>query len=234
MNFEYLRDKYQLSTIEQNILKYLYDNINNLKKIGIRKVAKDNFTSTTIIYKLCKKLGFEGYSDMIYNISYSSSSENFDSSVDIFTNASNQLTLNLNDFSKILNQSKGKLIMLLGVGYSQMIANYISERFVINGFKCIANTHLQLLSNSHKDEVLLIAISNSGESSSILDVVQTAKSNEIEVISFVGNEHSTLAKLSDLPIILKGYEKFPNLKNIPNTFFSEVLLLFECFISNID
>lgn len=234
MNFEYLRDKYQLSTIEQNILKYLYDNINNLKKIGIRKVAKDNFTSTTIIYKLCKKLGFEGYSDMIYNISYSSSSENFDSSVDIFTNASNQLTLNLNDFSKILNQSKGKLIMLLGVGYSQMIANYISERFVINGFKCIANTHLQLLSTSHKDEVLLIAISNSGESSSILDVVQTAKSNEIEVISFVGNEHSTLAKLSDLPIILKGYEKFPNLKNIPNTFFSEVLLLFECFISNID
>ncbi|MGL5640740.1 MAG: MurR/RpiR family transcriptional regulator [Paraclostridium sp.] len=234
MNFEYLRDKYQLSNIEQNILKYLYNNIDNLKKIGIRKVAKDNFTSTTIIYKLCKKLGFEGYSDMIYNISYSRKPEEFDSSVDIFTNASNQINLNLNPLSNILKNSKSKLIMLLGVGYSQMIANYMSERFVINGFKCIANTHLQLLSTSHKDEVLLIVISNSGESSSILEVSETAKNNGIQIVSFVGNENSNLAKISDLPIILKGYEKFPNLKNSPNTFFSEVLLLFECFISNID
>lgn len=234
MNFEYLCDKYQLSNIEQNILKYLYNNIDNLKKIGIRKVAKDNFTSTTIIYKLCKKLGFEGYSDMIYNISYSRKPEEFDSSIDIFTNASNQIDLNLNPLSNILKNSKSKLIMLLGVGYSQMIANYMSERFVINGFKCIANTHLQLLSTSHKDEVLLIVISNSGESSSILEVTETAKNNGIQIVSFVGNENSTLAKISDLPIILKGYEKFPTLKNSPNTFFSEVLLLFECFISNID
>lgn len=234
MNFEYLCDKYQLSNIEQNILKYLYNNIDNLKKIGIRKVAKDNFTSTTIIYKLCKKLGFEGYSDMIYNISYSRKPEEFDSSVDIFTNASNQIDLNLNPLSNILKNSKSKLIMLLGVGYSQMIANYMSERFVINGFKCIANTHLQLLSTSHKDEVLLIVISNSGESASILEIAETAKNNGIQIVSFVGNENSTLSKISDLPIILKGYEKFPNLKNAPNTFFSEVLLLFECFISNID
>lgn len=234
MNFGYLSDKYQLSKIEQNILKYLYDNIDNLKKIGIRKVAQDNFTSTTIIYKLCKKLGFEGYSDMIYNISFSSKSSDTDTNVDIFSNAYNQLNLNLVPLSKTLKESKNKLIMLLGVGYSQMIANYMSERFVINGFKCIANTHLQLLDKSNAKDVLLIAISNSGESSSILDVVQTAKNNDIKIISFVGNENSTLAKLSDFPIILKGFEKFPNLKNPPNTFFSEVLLLFECIISNID
>lgn len=234
MNFEYLCDKYQLSTIEQNILKYLYSNIDNLKKLGIRKVAKDNFTSTTIIYKLCKKLGFEGYSDMIYNISYSNKSEDSDSSVDIFTNASNEISKNLKPLSTILNKSRNKLIMLLGVGYSQMIANYMSERFVINGFKCIANTHLQLLNKSNKDDVLLIVISNSGESSSILEVAETAKNNGIEIISFVGNNSSSLAKISDLSIVLKGYEKFPNLKHVPNTFFSEVLLLFECFISNIN
>ena len=118
MNFEYLSDKYQLSTVEQNILKYLYNNIDNLKKIGIRKVAKDNFTSTTIIYKLCKKLGFEGYSDMIYNISYSNKIDEVDSSVDIFTNAYNQINSNLVPLSNILKNSKNKLIMLLGVGYS--------------------------------------------------------------------------------------------------------------------
>ncbi len=234
MNFEYLRDKYQLSNIEQNILKYLYNNIDNLKKIGVRKVAKDNFTSTTIIYKLCKKLGFEGYSDMIYNIYYSNKTDDLDSSVDIFTNASYQITKNLEPLTNVLRNSKSKLIMLLGVGYSQMIANYMNERFVINGFKCIANTHLQLLNSSHKDDVLLIVISNSGESSSILEIAEIAKNNGIEIVSFVANANSSLAKISDFPIVLKGYEKFPNLKYSPNTFFSEVLLLFECFISNID
>ncbi|EPZ60539.1 SIS domain protein [[Clostridium] sordellii ATCC 9714] len=90
------------------------------------------------------------------------------------------------------------------------------------------------MNKSNKDDVLLIVISNSGESSSILEVSETAKNNGIEIISFVGNSSSSLAKISDLSIVLKGYEKFPNLKHIPNTFFSEVLLLFECFISNIN
>ncbi|MGL5506856.1 MAG: MurR/RpiR family transcriptional regulator, partial [Paraclostridium sp.] len=126
MNIEYLCDKYQLSKIEETILIYLFSNIDNLKKIGIRKVAKDNFTSTTVIYKLCKKLGFDGYSDMIYNISHFIKTDEPDSSVDIFTNASKQINTNLEYFSDILNSSRDKLIMLLGVGYSQMIANYMS------------------------------------------------------------------------------------------------------------
>ena len=72
MNLEYFTNKYQLTKLEKNLLSYLYKNTNSLKKIGIRTVAKENFTSTTSIYKLCKKLGFEGYSDLIYHISYSS------------------------------------------------------------------------------------------------------------------------------------------------------------------
>ena len=55
MNFEYLCSKYQLNNTEKLILQYLCNNIHNLKKLGIRKVAKDNYTSTTTIYKLCKK-----------------------------------------------------------------------------------------------------------------------------------------------------------------------------------
>ncbi len=32
-------------------------------------MAKDNFTSTSAIYRLCNKLEFSGYSDMIYHLS---------------------------------------------------------------------------------------------------------------------------------------------------------------------
>lgn len=69
---------------------------------------------------------------------------------------------------------------------------------------------MQLLSTSHKDDILLIVISNSGESSNILEVVATAKNNGIQILNFVGNGNSTLVKISDFPIILKGYESFPS------------------------
>ena len=68
MNIHHLTDKHDLNDLEKQIIRYMELNSLNLKSIGIRQMAKDNFTSTSIIYKLCDKLGFEGYSDMIYHL----------------------------------------------------------------------------------------------------------------------------------------------------------------------
>lgn len=232
MDFEYLSSKYKLNAIEQCILRYLYHNIDDLKKIGIRKVAQDNFTSTSTIYKLCKKLNFEGYSDMIYNICYSCRENDTEPIADVYTNASKQVNANLNDFSNILNKSKNKLIMLVSVGISQTIANYINERLAINGFRSISNAHMQLINHEHKDDVLLIVISNSGETGSLVEITKQAHDSGIEIISFCSNKNSSIAKLSSLPIIIQGRDQFSFLKNPPNTFYSELLLIFECFMSN--
>ena len=232
MDFKYLIDKYQLNDTETSILKYLQENISDLKKIGIRKVAKDNYTSTTTVYKLCKKLNFEGYSDMIYHFTYSSQIDDSETNIDIYTNINKQINNNLEEFNSILNKYKNKLIMFVSTGIYQTIANYMNERLSVNGYRSIANAHLQLLSKEYKNEVLVFAISRSGETKSIIDILEQARSNDIEVISFVGNANSKIAKLSTLPIIIQGQDNFAKLKNPPNTFFSELLLIFECFISD--
>ena len=232
MYFKYLCDKYQLNDTETTILKYLQENILDLKKIGIRKVAKDNYTSTTTVYKLCKKLNFEGYSDMIYHFTYSSQIDDSETNIDIYTNTNKQIDNNLEEFNSILKKYENKLIMFVSTGISQTIANYMNERLSVNGYRSIANAHLQLLSKNHKNEVLVFAISRSGETKSIIDILEQARNNDIEVISFVGNANSKIAKLSTLPIIIQGQDDFAKLKNPPNTFFSELLLIFECFISD--
>lgn len=232
MDFKYLCDKYQLNDTETTILKYLQENILDLKKIGIRKVAKDNYTSTTTVYKLCKKLNFEGYSDMIYHFTYSSQIDDSETNIDIYTNTNKQIDNNLEEFNNILKKYENKLIMFVSTGISQTIANYMNERLSVNGYRSIANAHLQLLSKNHKNEVLVFAISRSGETKSIIDILEQARNNDIEVISFVGNANSKIAKLSTLPIIIQGQDDFAKLKNPPNTFFSELLLIFECFISD--
>ena len=232
MDFKYLCDKYQLNDTETTILKYLQENILDLKKIGIRKVAKDNYTSTTTVYKLCKKLNFEGYSDMIYHFTYSSQIDDSETNIDIYTNTNKQIDNNLEEFNSILKKYENKLIMFVSTGISQTIANYMNERLSVNGYRSIANAHLQLLSKNHKNEVLVFAISRSGETKSIIDILEQARNNDIEVISFVGHANSKIAKLSTLPIIIQGQDDFAKLKNPPNTFFSELLLIFECFISD--
>lgn len=170
---------------------------------------------------------------MIYNLSYSSKENSNNSRLDIYANTTKQIENNLEAFCSILNKSKNKLIMLLSVGISQNIANYMNERFSVSGFRSIANTHLELLTKEHKDDVLLVVISNSGETQSLIDVIEKAISNNIEVISFIGNSNSKIAKLSTLPIIIEGKNDFFSIKNPPNTFFSELILIFECFINNL-
>ena len=232
MDFKYLCDKYQLNDTETSILKYLQENISDLKKIGIRKVAKDNYTSTTTVYKLCKKLNFEGYSDMIYHFTYSSQIDDSETNIDIYTNTNKQIDNNLEAFNNILKKYENKLIMFVSTGISQTIANYMNERLSVNGYRSIANAHIQLLSKENKDEVLIFAISRSGETKSLIDILEQARENDIEVISFVGNANSKITKLSTLPSIIQGQDDFAKLKNPPITFFSELLLVFECFISN--
>ena len=233
MDFKYLCDKYQLNDTETSILKYLQENISDLKKIGIRKVAKDNYTSTTTVYKLCKKLNFEGYSDMIYHFTYSSQIDDSETNIDIYTNTNKQIDNNLEAFNNILKKYENKLIMFVSTGISQTIANYMNERLSVNGYRSIANAHIQLLSKENKDEVLIFAISRSGETKSLIDILEQARENDIEVISFVGNANSKIAKISTLPIIIQGKNDFSKLKNPPDTFFSELILIFECFMSEI-
>ncbi len=48
-------DKYHLSKVEENILIYIINNIDHVKEIGVRGVAKEHYTSTTTIVNLAKK-----------------------------------------------------------------------------------------------------------------------------------------------------------------------------------
>ena len=39
------------------------------RRVGIQQIANENFLSTTTIVKMCKRLGFDGYSELYYYLS---------------------------------------------------------------------------------------------------------------------------------------------------------------------
>lgn len=208
LDIDYIVKKHRLNSLEKDILTSIQEKILKQEKISIREVAKINYTSTSVIYNCIKKIGFNSFTDLIFYI------KNSKTEVDI----DDDLTLPI----KILTSNPDSLIMFLSVGIANNITSYMNERIILIGRRSIANTHLQLLNKNLTNDTVLIVVSESGETDSLLDMIKEANSNNIPIISFVGKNNSSIAKLSTFSFeIEKGI------------FFAEVINSFEKLLSKI-
>ncbi|MCI6381456.1 MurR/RpiR family transcriptional regulator [Fusobacterium mortiferum] len=208
LDIDYIVKKHRLNSLEKDILTSIQEKILKQEKISIREVAKINYTSTSVIYNCIKKIGFNSFTDLIFYI------KNSKTEVDI----DDDLTLPI----KILTSNPDSLIMFLSVGIANNITSYMNERITLIGRRSIANTHLQLLNKNLTNDTVLIVVSESGETDSLLDMIKEANSNNIPIISFVGKNNSSIAKLSTFSFeIEKGI------------FFAEVINSFEKLLSKI-
>ena len=220
MNIDHLKDKFDLNELEVSLLEYIKKNQKRLKNITIRQMAKDNFTSTSAIYRLCNKLEFSGYSDMIYHLS--SNTHN---------NAPAQKYENyLPHFIQLLNKHKNSKIVVFGMGFSAPISDYICQRLTLNGFYAMSVIHTEMLDENFQDDTLLIIISNSGITNRLIDFVELAHKQHIDTLCFLANKNSKTYQYATLPIIVGTYNPFSHDNLVPNTFFGQVLIVFESLL----
>lgn len=148
IDIKYLSKKHQLTSLETNILLYISDNIENKQNISIRKVATSNFTSTSVIYRCIKKIGFDSYMNFIY----------FLKNRKILEHNISTLDNNFNSGINLLTKHKDSLIMFISTGIGNNIANYMNERLILKGIRSISNCHLQLLEKNNSNKLLLVII----------------------------------------------------------------------------
>ena len=58
----------QLTDIERNVLEYLLTHLDQALKLGVHGVARENFTSTSTVMRLSRKLGYNGFIEMYYKL----------------------------------------------------------------------------------------------------------------------------------------------------------------------
>lgn len=214
MNIKYISEKYQLNTLEIQILEYMDQHSNHIESISIRQMAKDNFTSTSIIYKLCNKLGYKGYKEMVEH--FSTKEEDSLS----FTELEYK-----EQFKHLLNQSKR--IIVVGYGFSAPIAEYIHQRLTIQGYSSFSCLHFEMFNKSNAKDALFLVISHSGNTKDLVDLIQYVNDNNAIVISFVSNKDSFIGQNSTLCIPVGKYDSFTHDVNKKNLFFGQVLITFE-------
>lgn len=58
-----LYEKEKFSAVEQSIIKYMLDNPKDIVNMSIRELANKTYTSTATIFRICRKCGFNGYTE---------------------------------------------------------------------------------------------------------------------------------------------------------------------------
>lgn len=221
MNLMHLSEKYELNELEKQIVSYMQDHLNELKSIGIRQMAKDKYTSTSTIYKLCNKFGFEGYSDMIYHLT---------NSKEISIDFNGRYLEYKQEFHQILKNKKSSRIIVFGLGFSAPIADYIQQRLTLLGYQALCVVHMEMFNHLYTDDTILIVVSYSGQTPRLNELVKNASDNHIPVISFVGNANSSIYSSSTLPILINNYNSFTHDLNKPSFFFGETIIAFETLL----
>lgn len=119
----------KLSKTEVNVLRFIQNNPEQCIREGIRTVAEHCYSNPSSLVRLAKKLKFSGWLELVYFIKFNITMPKLDVTNDInFMNvqpAENQ--------SQLLNRLQHDRILIHGSGFSQLIAQYIYNKFLVIG-----------------------------------------------------------------------------------------------------
>lgn len=222
-----------ITSLEESILTYVLNNIDTCMDDGIRGVAKKTYTSPSTIIRLSKKLGYNGFVELIYSLKLKVYNEDNNELLDSLENKQ-IFTTNyddaLNNFIDCIDKGN---ILVSAEGFSELVSKYIYMKLLVLGKKSILSTFIDfdiLFDNNVETIDSIILISKSGEGSHCVKTCMLAKDRNIKIISFTGNSQSTLAKNSEITFLIPDCEKLDNDNFYPNPFFGYCIETFEFII----
>lgn len=209
---------------EKNAALYILNHPEEVVHLPVKKLAKLSNSSESAVIRLCKNLGFHGFSDLKIRIAgdlqIALSMQNEYSEIlpddgkPTFTKAlvnnhisSLRETVQLLD-SQVIESAiscliKAPKVDFYAVGASQLVAQDVQQKFSRIGKISTAypDTHLQLTSavNLHKGDVA-VAISYSGETRQVISIAKEAKKTGATLITITKYGPNTLREYGDINI----------------------------------
>jgi DNA-binding MurR/RpiR family transcriptional regulator len=233
-------DKYKLSSTEQNILQFILDHPKQSFDLNVRDLAKINYTSPATIIRLAQKLGYRGYTDMLYRIYFSVKSKRHDLAsekphsivnTDCFLESVG--SQDIESFVQLMRSVGKAPIYTSGVGFSQTAAQYIARKLLVLGYPAIMTDSFELFENNRLGAKVSFLVSRSGETYEIVKYAKLASTHGLAVISFTGDQPNTLAEHSSINFKIEDQDKFDDRNMNVNYFYPSVVALFEFLTSKL-
>ncbi|GAA0086318.1 MurR/RpiR family transcriptional regulator [Clostridium sp. MB05] len=197
----------KLTNSEQKVFTYIYTNQQKVIKMKISDLAKETFTSKTVIINLSQKLGFEGFSDLKY---YLKSNNNAEDDIKVLEDLQYGLRQNIEktfviieaDLYKKISREviEAKTVYVFARGTSKAAGYYLNHILLTLGIKCIFVKDYNLLTlvgSTLESDELVILISLSGTTQKILEVANIAKVKGCRTIAITSFGNNELSRISD-------------------------------------
>ncbi|MGL4653473.1 MurR/RpiR family transcriptional regulator [Cetobacterium sp.] len=221
-----LGERYNLTESEELALSYIVNNIDKALEVGVRGVARECFASTSVVMNLSKKLGYKGFIDMVYRLELSLKSNS--AAKDLNSSYCQDFTLQKGmKFRNLLKQKKFRPIFVHGVGFSNYVARYISDKLMISGYFSMLSEYMESVERNYEEKPLLIVISKSGETAAILNLCNKAKAKDVPIVVITGTKNSSMEKLAELTFVVKNSNLLDDRNLEKNDFFGNSILFFE-------
>ena len=148
MNIEKITQGKNLTDTERTVLEYILDHLDTVQTEGVRGVARANYTSTSTIMRLARKMEYSGFVDMCYKLrSFTETPhQTMQEEKDFLNGFSTQSLLNYNTYTQLkicaekLLEQRDKMIFVYGTGFSGTVATYLTQKLVNMGILCFSAT----------------------------------------------------------------------------------------------
>ena len=213
MNIEKITQGKNLTDTERTVLEYILDHLDTVQTEGVRGVARANYTSTSTIMRLARKMNYSGFVDMCYKLRS-------------FTETPHQTMQEEEDF---LN-GFSKMTFVYGTGFSGTVATYLTQKLVNMGILCFSATggdSVGIFENTLDRMGMFFCISKSGETSMVRDKIKTAQENGVFTVAITGEQENSVGRYADLWFRVENQWKLDDQNTMPNTFFPQVMMLIE-------
>lgn len=231
-----------LSETEEQVLYYMVEHLDSVLKLGVRGVARANYTSTSTIMRLAKKMGHTGFIDLYYSLVSLTTNAQTSCAIDINSNFikqfSNEMQVDEVSYGSICSlaqtlSKKDGVIFIYGCGFSSLMAEYLAKKMLVLGISCIYSDgadSIGVFENNLEHISLLVLFSRSGKSHHVLNRARTAHENGIPIASFTSDTADELPQLSTWVMRAQDDNVLDDQNMRPTLFFTRTMMLIEILI----
>lgn len=190
----------KLDTLTRNELKiynYILDNMESMHTKTVRAIAKECFVSTSTILRLVRKIGFEGYNEMIIIIKYTLNlaTVNTTTITEKKVKYKEEYAKNILESIRVLDDqqlievtkkiSKANKLYIFSRGLIRSYGSYIEFLFELSGVDTYfaSNSYFRKFyaNNVHEDDFVIV-IDYHGEDQELINIISKVKSNNCQNI----------------------------------------------------
>lgn len=201
-----------LSKKLRQVADYILENANDVQYQTITDLARNTETSEATVVRLCRDMGYKGYSDfrmaLAVGLSQSQQRQPQESDGDICEVSAQSASASLLDTAQLIDRKALKricdlvhnasFISCVGVGASSIVGRYLAFRLLRIGKKVTMyeDTHLAAMNAVRSQSGdLWFAVSSSGSTREVIHAATQAHTRNVPVVALTNISHSPLSAI---------------------------------------